>query len=233
MSPLRCPGQDMRNWTPKDIFDVACPYCGEEIEFWKDEPTRICPGCGVGVRNPRIDLGCAKWCQFAAECLGKNVEELAAAAPIVERIKAELEKALADRPDRLAFAELVHEFADMLAAAEREADPRVIKCAALLIGAEGADREKEDAPCPALPTDLPEQIGLDNIASAHVRMVLELARGTAETGGIETRIVHDALVLARARQQSPPPDIQALVAELTLDKAAILARHRFQEDHAH
>lgn len=67
----RCPGQDMRYWTPKDIADVRCPNCNKEMEIWKDEPMRICKGCGREVRNPNIDPGCAKWCKYAKECLGK------------------------------------------------------------------------------------------------------------------------------------------------------------------
>jgi len=70
MSKLRCPGQDQRFWKPEDIFEVACPFCGHDIEFWKDDPTRPCDQCGRIVRNPKIDLGCAKWCPHAQECLG-------------------------------------------------------------------------------------------------------------------------------------------------------------------
>jgi hypothetical protein len=70
MSDALCPGQDQRYWKPEDIFEVKCPGCGVAIEFWKDEPLRICSGCRKEVKNPRIDLGCAKWCQFAKECPG-------------------------------------------------------------------------------------------------------------------------------------------------------------------
>ena len=70
MTRPRCPGQDMRYWRPEDIFDVPCRQCGAEIEFWKDDPVRVCDGCGALIRNPRIDFGCAKWCTFAAECAG-------------------------------------------------------------------------------------------------------------------------------------------------------------------
>lgn len=76
----RCPGQDMRYWTAKDIFDVGCPYCGNSIEFWKDEPFRLCRVCRKEVRNPRIDLGCAKWCKFGSQCSGHSVDEQLAAA---------------------------------------------------------------------------------------------------------------------------------------------------------
>jgi predicted amidophosphoribosyltransferase len=70
MDTPRCPGQDMRSWKPEDIFEVACPSCGDEIEFWKDEPVRVCAKCGREIRNPRMDLGCAKWCKSAEQCLG-------------------------------------------------------------------------------------------------------------------------------------------------------------------
>ena len=67
----RCPGQDMRNWKPEDIFWIACPKCGKEIEFWKDEPMRVCKNCKEEVQNPQINLGCAKWCKNGDKCLGK------------------------------------------------------------------------------------------------------------------------------------------------------------------
>ena len=66
--PLQCPGQDQRYWKPEDILYCPCPHCRHEIEFWKDEPLRVCPGCKREVPNPRIDLGCAKWCTYAKEC---------------------------------------------------------------------------------------------------------------------------------------------------------------------
>lgn len=76
-----CPGQDMRYWIPADIFDVRCPQCDTVIEFWKDEPSRICCGCKKEVRNPRINLGCAKWCAFGDQCLGHPATEQPAATP--------------------------------------------------------------------------------------------------------------------------------------------------------
>jgi endogenous inhibitor of DNA gyrase (YacG/DUF329 family) len=87
----RCPGQDQRYWTAEDIFDVRCPSCGKDIEFWKDEPMRFCASCGKEVRNPRIDLGCAKWCKHAEECLGKLPGALPA-IPLLEIFKAKLSK---------------------------------------------------------------------------------------------------------------------------------------------
>jgi hypothetical protein len=64
----------MRYWKPEDIFTVACPHCHAEIEFWKDEPVRLCAGCRKEVRNPKIDQGCAEWCKHGPECLGPAPE---------------------------------------------------------------------------------------------------------------------------------------------------------------
>ena len=71
MNKLRCPGQDMRYWKPEDIFDITCPHCGTDIEFWKDDPVRVCSKCNKEVRNPKINLSCAEWCKSADDCLEK------------------------------------------------------------------------------------------------------------------------------------------------------------------
>lgn len=72
---MRCPGQDMREWKPGDIFDVICPYCGYRNEFFKDEPRRKCKECMGMIRNPRTDLGCAEYCPYAGQCLGREINK--------------------------------------------------------------------------------------------------------------------------------------------------------------
>jgi len=67
---VRCPGQDLRFWKLGDIFDADCPHCGTAVEFWKDEPSVKCPQCRRVIVNPKLDLGCAQWCQHAEQCLG-------------------------------------------------------------------------------------------------------------------------------------------------------------------
>jgi len=99
----KCPGQDTRFWKPEDIFTLECQYCGNEIEFFKDEPFLNCRKCGKEVRNPRINLGCAKWCKFADQCLGKNSGN-DSASPIIEKVKAML--AVQFQPDANAMEAL-------------------------------------------------------------------------------------------------------------------------------
>ncbi|MGB3211522.1 MAG: phosphohydrolase [Desulforhopalus sp.] len=72
---MKCPGQDMKYWKDDAIFDADCPKCGTSIEFYKDDTTRKCSHCDHRFVNPKMDFGCASYCQFAEQCLGTLPEE--------------------------------------------------------------------------------------------------------------------------------------------------------------
>jgi len=67
---MKCPGQDSRYWKPGSIFDAECPQCGQKVEFFKDDTARKCVKCGNRFANPKMDFGCASYCQFAEQCIG-------------------------------------------------------------------------------------------------------------------------------------------------------------------
>jgi ribosomal protein S27E len=71
MADVKCPGQDTRYWKRGDIFNVPCPDCGREVEFFKDDVRRDCPSCGRTIVNPKLDLACAEWCQHAEKCVAE------------------------------------------------------------------------------------------------------------------------------------------------------------------
>ncbi len=73
---MRCPGQDWRYWKEDAIFEISCPFCGERVEFFKDDTTRKCPSCKKVIPNPRLDFGCAAYCKYAEVCLGELPPEL-------------------------------------------------------------------------------------------------------------------------------------------------------------
>jgi hypothetical protein len=75
---MKCPGQDSRYWKPGAIFEVSCPKCGEDVEFFKDDTSRKCNHCGHRFVNPHMDFGCAAYCQYAEQCLGTLPPEVAA-----------------------------------------------------------------------------------------------------------------------------------------------------------
>ncbi len=72
---MKCPGQDTQYWGKDSIFDVPCPKCHAAVEFYKDDTTRKCPACGHRFVNPKMDFGCAAYCQFAKQCIGTLPEE--------------------------------------------------------------------------------------------------------------------------------------------------------------
>lgn len=75
---MKCPGQDTQYWTAGSIFEAKCPECGTMVEFFKDDTSRKCPKCGHRFVNPRMDFGCAAYCQYAEQCLGDLPPELMA-----------------------------------------------------------------------------------------------------------------------------------------------------------
>jgi hypothetical protein len=75
---MKCPGQDTQYWTAGAIFEVACPECNKTVEFFKDDTMRRCSHCGHRFVNPRMDFGCAAYCQYAEQCIGDLPPELVA-----------------------------------------------------------------------------------------------------------------------------------------------------------
>lgn len=145
MSKTMCPGQDTRFWRPGDIFDVTCARCGRKVEFFKDDATRLCR-CGNRIRNPKLSMGCAQWCEHAKECLGydpkeelqENTEEIALADKIIGVLRAEL------GDESSIFQEAIQSLqnAERILRTEN-GNPRVIISAVLLTG---VDQKNEQPP---------------------------------------------------------------------------------------
>lgn len=126
---FRCPGQDPRYWKPEDVFDIECPGCQRSIEFFKDEPSRKCPGCGQRITNPKIDMGCAKWCQYAAHCIGNLKDDSDAA--VCDKLVAAMKVVFGDDKKRIDHAIAVLEGAEAIQPAVN-ADALIVKAAAIL-----------------------------------------------------------------------------------------------------
>jgi len=103
---MQCPGQDSRCWGSDAIFDVACLQCGHEVEFFKDEPTRTCKNCGLKIVNPKMDFGCASYCQFADQCVGDLPPELLAHRKdlLKNRVAIEMKRSFKDDFKRIGHA---------------------------------------------------------------------------------------------------------------------------------
>ncbi len=137
---VRCPGQDQRFWKPEDIFDVDCPGCNKSVEFFKDEPKLKCRNCGQIVANPKIDLGCAQWCQYAEQCLSVSVKD--EANVMRERLIRDMMNVFGADQRRINHALAVLDYAEQILLAQG-GDPLVVKAAAILhdIGIHEAQRK--------------------------------------------------------------------------------------------
>ncbi len=131
MEQMKCPGQDTRFWKPADIFLAECPKCGAEIEFFKDDARRRCAWCGHMFYNPKIELGCAEWCQYAEKCVPDLVKAKKAAQNFKELLSEMVKSHLQGDPaawDRTAQG--VKYAQDLLKA--EGGDPKVVLAAVLL-----------------------------------------------------------------------------------------------------
>lgn len=141
---MQCPGQDTRYWRPGAIFDAPCPHCGQTLEFFKDESTRKCRKCGHKIINPRMDFGCATYCQHAEQCLGDLPPELLAQRKdlLKDRVAWAMKRYFGRDFRRIGHAGKVARYAEQIAR-EEKGDMVVVLCAAYLhdIGIHEAERK--------------------------------------------------------------------------------------------
>ncbi len=198
---VRCPGQDLRFWKPDDIFDVECPHCGTAVEFWKDEPSVKCAACRKVVVNPKLDLGCAQWCQHAEQCLGTLIdpEDI-----LCKKLIKEMKNSLGKDRQRIDHALAVLRYAQQILTSG-QGDVRMVNAAAILHNLE-APCPKRESSAVSGSTNHGELSGVREILfkcrtdSALTGRICELiaahCRGHVEDS-LESRILWDAEWLAR------------------------------------
>jgi len=141
---MKCPGQDSQYWKPGAIFNVKCPECGTEVEFFKDDTTRKCSKCGHRFLNPRLDFGCASYCQYAEQCIGDLPPELLAQKEdlLKDRVAIEMKRYFKQDFKRIGHASRVARYAEQIGR-EEGANLAVVLSAAYLhdIGIREAERK--------------------------------------------------------------------------------------------
>jgi len=134
----------MRYWGPDAIFETTCPSCGSSMEFFKDESSRTCKKCGRKVINPKIDFGCASYCQYASQCLGELPPELLSRRKdlLKDRVAVEMKRYFGQDFKRIGHASKVARYAEQLVK-EEKGDMAVVLIAAYLhdIGIKEAERK--------------------------------------------------------------------------------------------
>jgi hypothetical protein len=182
MEQMKCPGQDTRYWKPGDIFVAECPKCGNEIEFFKDDTRRRCAWCGHLFYNPKIELGCAEWCQYAEKCVPDLVKAKKAAQTFKELLAEQVKRFLKDDAAAWQATEVAVHYAQDLLKAEG-GDPKVVLAATLL---HRVDPDKARDFLAELETE-PEIIAA----------ILDLIAGRDEARDLNRQLYQDALNLQK------------------------------------
>lgn len=203
----RCPGQDQRFWKPEDIFEIKCPVCGTSVEFWKDEPQVKCPNCKHDIVNPKLDLGCTKWCQYAEECLGttaKHENTLLSSKFIkcLRQIAGSNQSIIRDSLETLRYAEIIQ--------GREGGEPLVVKASAIFSqvykkplngGLENSNENtainQETNMC-----DILTKYGVKNDLIDHVCRILDTCQSAKSIDSLEFNIIWDSCQLTRLHQQT-------------------------------
>jgi len=148
---MRCPGQDPIFWKPDDVFEIMCPKCGYQVEFFKFDVKRRCR-CGHEIINPKINFGCAEWCPYGDSCIEGLPEEMKAKQKeeknnrLRERISSEMRRYFSPDLKRVNHALRVAQYAEEILKIEG-GHPLVVLGAAYLhdIGIKEAEKKKGNA----------------------------------------------------------------------------------------
>jgi HD superfamily phosphodiesterase len=205
MGNTMCPGQDTAFWRTSDIFEVACSQCGYELEFFKDDASRRCTRCGALVANPKLNLGCAQWCEHAKACLGYDPKELLMAeggdTALVKRLIAAMQKTFGSDQKSITHALTVLERAKEIMRGEKEADPKVVLAAAVLhdIGIQEAERKHgsnagrwQEIEGPPIAEAIMKELGVDKQTREHVGQIIANHHSARDIDTLEFRILWDA-----------------------------------------
>jgi hypothetical protein len=213
---VRCPGQDQRFWKPGDIFEVKCPGCGQGVEFFKDEPKLKCKKCGQLVANPKIDLGCAEWCQYAQQCVGTSPTQQVNI--MRNRLIEEMKNVFGGDRRRIEHALSVLDHAERIREVEG-GSPLVVKAAAILhdIGIHEAQR-KHDSPAdryqeiegPPIARDILTRCGISGSDIDNICKIVGSHYSGKDIDTLEFRVVWDADWLVNIPAELPNPTTEQL-----------------------
>jgi len=225
MTPQRCPGQDTRYWKGDSSYDIQCPHCGKMMEFFKDEPVRRCRACRKEVRNPRLDMGCAEWCQYAPICLGTMPDIPDAVGSLCERLVARMEAYFGDDQPLIDHALAVLRHAEQIMLASPDASGLIVRAAAILhdIGIPEARRKHgsaagkfQEIEGPPIARKILEELGIDESVIEHVCRIIANHHSAGDIDTLEFRIIWDAdwlVNLPGTQANKPEEELRRFIEE--------------------
>jgi len=211
---------------------MNCPGCQSSIEFWKDAPRTKCRKCGLVVRNPRLDIGCAEWCQYAEQCFGTIPGKQTKEAPLCENLLKELRTVVGHDGGRVERVLRGLDHADRILRAEG-GDPLVVKAALILqemaAGQPGGGLDGLVGPAHNAvdPSPVRDVLGKYGVEPAMIERVCQALISRPEAGRQEepeARILRDATLLGQIPETVPAGSRQALASELTAERTTATGR---------
>lgn len=226
---MQCPGQDSRYWKPGAIFEIKCPECGAETEFFKDEPSRKCKKCGHRMLNPKIDFGCASYCKYAEQCLGELSPELLAKRDdfLKDRVAIAMKRYFGQDFKRIAHATRVARYAEELGKSE-QGNLAVILCAAYLhdIGIKEAERKHQSTAAryqeqegPPVAREILTQLGAREELIEEVGDIVGHHHHPRPEETVNFKVLYDAdlIVNLEEKHRDHPADRERLAARIDQD----------------
>lgn len=180
---MKCPGQDMKYWKDDAIFEVKCPECSAMVEFYKDDTTRKCHKCSHRFVNPKLDFGCATYCQFAEQCLGSLPEDFVMQQDslLKDKVAVEVKRYFKTDFKRIGYATKIARHAENIGKATEGANLALILCSSYLfnIGYTEAN-ELHETVCradmqktgPAVAKNILEKLGADPMLVSQVCSII-------------------------------------------------------------
>jgi putative nucleotidyltransferase with HDIG domain len=215
---MKCPGQDTRYWKPGAIFEVKCPECGREVEFFRDDTTRKCKGCGYKFTNPRMDFGCASYCPYAEQCLGDLAPELLAERDdlLKDRVAIEMKRYFGHDFKRIGHAANVARYAEQIVK-EEKGNPAVVLCAAYLhdIGIREAERKYNSTAAryhqkegPPIAREILTRLGARQELIDEVCDIIDHHHHPRDKETLNFKIVYDADLVVNFEEQQKAGEIE-------------------------
>jgi len=208
---MKCPGQDSRYWKAEAIFDEKCPKCGNSVEFFKDDTARKCNQCGHRFINPKMDFGCASYCEFAEQCLGTLPPELLAEKEdlLKDRVAIEMKRYFKTDFKRIGHATKVARHAEHIGKMEA-GNLAVILCAAYLhdIGIPEAERKYNSTAAryqeqegPPIAREILDKLGAKEALIDEVCDIIGHHHHPKEDDTINFKILYDADLIVNLEEQ--------------------------------
>jgi hypothetical protein len=209
---MKCPGQDSRYWKPGAIFEAQCPQCGKKVEFFKDDPSRLCKNCGHRFLNPSMDFGCASYCKYAEQCIGSLSPELLAQREdlLKDRVAIEMKRYFKQDFKRIGHATRTARYAEEIGK-EEGGNLSVILTAAYLHDIEGSEsRNGHMATSPQVAPEILTKLGAPEPLIEEVCDLIGHLHSPGPDETVNFKAVHDEDLIAKLeenqKQTSMPPE---------------------------